>query len=87
MSYQILVGNHISSFLISHQLIYEQAMNIIAWKSFWIMKPFKYSIMDAIQEFKSHGYVERLKAQITSTSVPLEDQDILEFLYNQSISI
>jgi len=63
------------------------AMNIIARKSFWIMKPFKYSIMDAIQEFKGHGYVERLKAQITSTSVPLEDQDILEFLYNQSISI
>ena len=46
---------------------------------------FNNSIMDAFEQFKSDGYVEKLKAQITSTSVPSRHQDLLEFLYNQII--
>jgi hypothetical protein len=62
-------------------------MNIIAKESFWIIKPFNDSIMDALEHFKSHGYVEKLKSQITSTSMPPEYQDLLAFLYNQVIHI
>jgi hypothetical protein len=62
-------------------------MNIIARQSFFILKPFENSVMDAIEQFKSHGYVEKLKAQITSTSLPPEHQDLIQFLHNQIIHI
>ena len=88
MAYQILVGN-ISMFnsFIFLWIIYNKAINIIARQSFWIMKPFQNSVMDALEELKSNGYVEKLKDQITSTSVPSKHQDLLDFLYNQVIHI
>ena len=69
-----------------------KAMVIIARQSFWIMtrtqKSFNNSLMDAFKQFKSHGYEEKLKAQITSAAVPPARgyQDLLEFLYGVSHS-
>lgn len=58
-------------------------MIIIARQSFWIVKPFNNSVVDALEQFKSHGYEEKLKAQITSAAVPPAHHDLLEFLYDQ----
>ena len=78
---------------------YLKAMTIIAKLSFWIMKPkkksiiarlsrnkmqpFKELILDALAQFKSGGYVEKLKTSITSESLPSNKDDLLEFLYSQ----
>ena len=43
--------------------------------------------MDALEQFKTHGYAEQLKTQITSDSIPLGHEDLLAFLYNQIINI
>ncbi|KAF8710126.1 hypothetical protein AX14_013431 [Amanita brunnescens Koide BX004] len=59
-------------------------MIIITKESFWIKKSFRESIMDALEQFQSHGYVDILKSQITSTSLPPE-QDLPRFLYNQIV--
>jgi hypothetical protein len=68
-------------------------MSIIAKLSFWIMKPtketeksltaFEHIIMDALAKFKKDGYVEKLKANITSESLPSDNEDLLVFLHNQ----
>jgi hypothetical protein len=47
------------------------------------MKPFKESIMEATQQFKSHGYAEKLKIHLTSDSMPLGHEDMLAFLYDK----
>ena len=60
-----------------------KVINIIARLSFWIMKPFKESIMEALQQFKSHGYAEKLKIHLTSDSIPPEHEDLLAFLYDK----
>lgn len=49
------------------------------------MWPFNDSVMDTFKQFESGGYAEKLKAQITSTSLPRKHQDLHEFLYNQII--
>ena len=64
-----------------------KAIIIIARQSFWIIKPFVESIKDAVDQFKSHGYAEKLKTQITSDSIPHKHEDIFAFLYNQIHSI
>jgi hypothetical protein len=51
------------------------------------MKPFSDSIMDSLDHFKSHGYMENLESQITSESLPPEHQDLLAFLLDQVIHI
>ena len=72
-------------------------MNIIAKLSFWMVKPAKKSsiskllfqkiqpfgqlIMDALDQFKSEGYVDKLKTSITSVSLPSNDEDLCGFLY------
>jgi hypothetical protein len=74
-------------------------MTIIAKLSFWIMKPkkrsilsrlslkkiqpFEESIVDALAQFTTEGYVEKLKTSITAESLPSNKDDLLEFLYNQ----
>ena len=74
-------------------------MVIIAKLSFWIMKPKKKSIitrwslkkaepfeqliLDAFAQFRTEGYVEKLKTSITQESLPSNDNDLLKFLYNQ----
>ena len=45
------------------------------------------SVMDALEQFKTHGYAEQLKTQITSDSIPLGHEDLLAFLYNQIVNI
>ena len=74
-------------------------MNIIAKLSFWIMKPSKksiidketqpleQSIMDALEQFKREGYVEKLKTSITSESTPSDNQELLDFLFDQTTCI
>ena len=61
-------------------------MNIIARQSFWIMKPFMESIMDALEQFKTHGYAEKLKTHITCDSIPPRHEDVVAFLYDQIIN-
>ena len=68
--------------------------------SFWIMKPNKKSIitklpfkavepfeqliLDAFAQFRTEGYVEKLKTSITQESLPSnKDNHLLKFLYNQ----
>ena len=65
----------------------DQGINIIAKKSFWISKPFKKSIMDALKEFKRPKYVEMLKIQITSGSIPTGHDELLIYLYNKIINL
>ena len=67
-------------------------MNIIAKLSFLTMKPakqteksvtaFEQVIMDALAQFCQGSYVEKLKARITSESLPSSKEDLLGFLYN-----
>ena len=47
------------------------------------MQPFEESILDALAQFKTEGYVEKLRTSITPESVPSNKDDLLEFLYNQ----
>ena len=61
-------------------------MNVIARESFFIMKPFKESIMDALEQFKSQGYAEKLKIQITSESIPPHEY-LPAFMYDLIINI
>ena len=70
-------------------------MTIIAKLSFWIMpkknlrpalkktRPFEEIIEDAFAQFKTEGYVERLKKSITQESLPANEDDLLDFLYNE----
>ena len=64
-----------------------QAVNIIATQSFWIIKPFRESVTDALKQFKSHGYAQKLKTQITPQSIALGHQDLLAFLHYHIINI
>jgi len=58
------------------------AMIIICKLSFWINKPFKYSIIEALDQFKSQGYEKKLKNSITSQSLPKDKEELLNFLYD-----
>jgi hypothetical protein len=51
------------------------------------MKPFMESIMDGLEQFKSYGYAEKLKTQITLDSIPPGHEDLLAFLYEQIIKV
>ena len=67
--------------------------------SFWIMKPNKKSIitelphkavepfeqlmLDAFAQFRTEGYVEKLKTSITQESLRSNKDNLLKFLYNQ----
>jgi hypothetical protein len=42
-----------------------QAIVIIAKLSFWINKPFLPSVMEALDQYKQKGYVQKLKTDIT----------------------
>jgi hypothetical protein len=64
-----------------------KAIIILASESFLITKPFIESIMEAFGQFKSCGYAEKLKAQITLDSIPAGHEDLLTFLYHQIVNI
>ena len=49
---------------------------------FWKMQPFGELIMDALDQFKREGYVEKLKACITPVSFPSDQQALSGFLYD-----
>ena len=69
-------------------------MNIIAKLSYWILQSpkkkksittevsFEDSILGALDQFRTKGYVEKLKG-ITPESLPSNNNDLLEFLYHQ----
>ena len=71
-------------------------MNIIAKLSFW-MQPekekkriitklsFEDLILGALDQFRTEGYVKRLKNSITPESLPSNKADLHEFLYNQIV--
>ena len=62
-------------------------MNILAKLSFWYKKGIQKSINDALNQFKTAGYVEKLKAQITSEAIPTGHDDLVQFLYDQVVNI
>jgi hypothetical protein len=41
--------------------------------------------MDALYQFKQQGYVEKLKSQITSGSMPSDHQKLISFLFDQIV--
>lgn len=43
--------------------------------------------MDVLEQFKSQGYAEKLKTQITSDSIPHEHEDLLAFLHDHTPNI
>ena len=47
------------------------------------MQPFEELILDALAQFKTEGYVKKLKTSITQESLPSNKYDLLKFLYNQ----
>ena len=47
------------------------------------MQPFDELILDALAQFRTEGYVKKLKTSITPQSLPSKKDDLLEFLYNQ----
>jgi hypothetical protein len=49
---------------------------------FWKNHQFEELIMDALDQFKREGYVEKLKTCITSVSFPSDHQDLSGFLYD-----
>ena len=72
-------------------------MNIIAKLSFWVQAgkkkesmitelSFEDSILGALDQFRTEGYVEKLKNSITPESLPSNVADLHEFLYNQAAS-
>ena len=62
-------------------------MNIIAKLSFWIKMPLRASITKALEEFKRHGYVEKLKTHITPESIPSDKEKVVTFLCDIIIHI
>ena len=46
-------------------------------------QPFEELILDALAQFKTEGYAQKLKTSITQQSLPSNKDDLLEFLYNQ----
>ena len=62
-------------------------MNLLAKLSFWTKKNLCKTIMDALDQFKKEGYVEKLKAHITSEAIPTGHDDLVQFLYDQAINI
>ena len=59
--------------------------SIIAKLSFWHekMETLEGPILAALDQFKTGGYVEKIKTSITPESLPSNKEDLLEFLYNQ----
>ena len=62
-------------------------MVIVVKISFWIKKPFRQSILDAVAQFKQQHYEFKLMGQITPDSVASHEKDLVAFLYNQVVSI
>ena len=77
---------------------YFKAISIIAKLSFWILQPpknrksiiddseslsFEDVILGALDHFRTEGYVDKIKTNITPESLPSNKDDLLEFLYNQ----
>ena len=57
--------------------------SIITKLPFKKMQPFEDLILSALDQFRTEGYVEKLKTSITPESLPSNEDDVLEFLYNQ----
>ena len=47
------------------------------------VEPFEQLILDAFAQFRTEGYAEKLKTSITQESLHSNEDDLLEFLYNQ----
>ena len=47
------------------------------------MKRFEDLILTAFDQFKTGGYVEKIKTSITQESLPSNKKDLVEFLFNQ----
>ena len=56
--------------------------------SFWFQKSFETSLTQALDEFKKHDYVEKLKTHITLESMPSDKGgQLLAFLHDLTIHI
>ncbi|KAF8621788.1 hypothetical protein AX15_007499, partial [Amanita polypyramis BW_CC] len=82
---QALVGKML--IFIYFLILIIKAMVIIAKQSFWIKKDIGDSLMDAFDQFKRQGHIGKLKAQITSMTLPSNHEELLKFLYEYAIQI
>ena len=48
-----------------------------------MIEPFEGPILAALDQFKTGGYVEKIKTSITPESLPSNKEDLHQFLYNQ----
>ena len=46
-------------------------------------QPFEESILDALTQFRTEGYVKKIKTSITQKSLPSNKDHLLEFLYKR----
>ena len=60
----------------------DRKKSIIAKLQSKIMQPFEGLLLDALAQFRTEGYVEKLKTSITPDSMPSNNHDLLEFLCN-----
>ncbi|KAF8627687.1 hypothetical protein AX15_004296 [Amanita polypyramis BW_CC] len=65
------------------------AMIIIAKQSYWLGKDnnVALSVVDAFEQFKKQGHVEKLKRLITSETLPSKHGELLKFLYSHAFQM
>ena len=65
-----------------------QAVIFIVKQTFWMKgKPIEESLIDALEQFKKQGHVEKLKNCISPASLPSNPDDLLIFLYEWIIHL
>ena len=64
-----------------------QAIIIIAKLSFWINKPFFPSVIEALDQYKQKGYVQKLKIDITADFMHSGHNDYVTLLYKKVTEI
>ena len=61
----------------------QKKKSIITKLTFKKTQPLEDLILGALDQFRTEGYVEKLKISITPESLPSNGDDLLEFLCNQ----
>lgn len=60
----------------------------IVKQTFWMKnKPIEELLLDALEQFKKQGYVEKLKNCINPALLPSDPDDLIMFLYDQIIHL
>ncbi|KAF8325138.1 hypothetical protein F5887DRAFT_926290 [Amanita rubescens] len=90
-SFGVPTFNEFSATPVAYQILV--AINIIAKLSYWMgpvrrrRQLFEHFIRDGLVEFRTAGYVDKVKACITPESLPSNHEELLAFLYHQITNI